>query len=165
MVFDKKGNMVIGMVLVLVMVFVAGITAVFMDNIVEEINVDIQSDDSFGNESKTIISNHEERYNGTADGMIAFILAGLWILVLVFAFIGTDHPIMYVFLVLIIIIIALVGGILSNSWDDLINESEFSDASSEFPITNFILSNFLLVIIIIGFSALMVIFIKNRFYG
>jgi len=165
MVFDKKGNMVIGMVLVLVVIFSAGITAVFMNNIVTEVNDDIQADDTFNAESKTILSNHESRYSGASDGIIAFIFGCLWVLVLVFAFIGNDHPIMYVFLVLMIVIVSLVGGIMSNSWDDLINEDEFSSAPVDFPITDFILSNFLLVMVIMGFSALLTVFIKNRFYG
>ena len=165
MVFNNKGNMVVGMVLILVIIFVTGITAVFMNNIVEEVNIEIQSDDSFNNESKTLISEHEERYSGTTDSIIVFILLGLWLLVIVLSFTGSEHPLMYILLVIILIVIAIVGGVLSNSWDDLLQEPEFDDADSEFPMTNFILSNFLLVIVIIGFSCLLVIFVKNRFYG
>lgn len=56
----------------------------------------------------------------------------------------------------------IVGGILSNAWEEITDESEVSSLVTEFPMTDFILNNYLLVVGVIGFSALIGIILKNR---
>lgn len=160
---NNKGNMVIGIVLLIVVVFTAGLTGLFMNNIVDEINTEIQTDNSFNNESKQIMSGVEETYNPTVDYIIGLILVLSWLFILVLAWNGNEHPMLYILLIVILIILAIVGAVLSNAWEDVTTEDEFSSAPANFPITNYLLTNFLVVIVLIGFSAFIIMFIKRRY--
>jgi ABC-type uncharacterized transport system permease subunit len=58
----------------------------------------------------------------------------------------------------IIVALAFAGMILSNAWEAVADSTGLEAGLSGMPMTNYVLSNFLIYILVVGFSTLMVAF-------
>ena len=67
-----------------------------------------------------------------------------------------SSPMLMVVAIFIIVAIGFAGMILSNMWDSISSDANFSSTASELPMTDFLLQNYLLVILVMGFSTLIV---------
>jgi len=158
-----KGQMGIPqLVLGVITIFVFSVIMIFAYKTLSEVNADLQLDDDLQDLTKETTEDLETRFPATFDGLVVFIMVLLWIFVMAIAFFSDTHPIFYALLFFIIVFIMIVGGILSNTWEDITSDSEVSTLATDFPMTNFILGNYLVVVGVIGFSALIGIVLKNR---
>ena len=160
---NRKGQFGISQLIIsIVFLFTFVVIVLFGYKTLNEVNADLQLEDDISTLTKTTVDDLNDRYPTAMDGLVIFILVLLWIFVMVIAFFSDTHPIFYALLFLIIIFLMIVGGILSNAWEEITDESEVSSLVTEFPMTDFILNNYLLVVGVIGFSALIGIILKNR---
>ena len=84
------------------------------------------------------------------DVMFPFLILGLIIMSLVFAFLSNGNPV-FIFLSIFILIIAiLLGVVFSNIYQQIISTSEISEASGHFSIITIFMQNFPLIITIIS---------------
>jgi len=81
---------------------------------------------------------------------------------LVSAFFIDTHPMFFILTVVLLVAVFLVAAIVGNVGEGLLSEDEFSGVVGDFPITSWLLSNFLLVMLFVGFSVAIVMFGKGR---
>jgi hypothetical protein len=90
------------------------------------------------------------------DSGIAIILVGAWLLCLGLAYNSGGSPLLLVVSLFIVVLLGFVGMLLSNAWAEVSTDSGLSGVVDSLPITNFILSNFLVFVLVIGFSVVWV---------
>lgn len=78
------------------------------------------------------------------------------------SWIAGSNPIFIPFMFLLVVVATAVSAILSNVFEDFVLNSIFGTTISNFPITNHIIINFPIYIPVIGFSAMILMFARQR---
>lgn len=169
MIFGKKGqegvNPVAAIItMTLLVVFVFGFIMInsWGSTIVDEFSTEFTINNGYSNESIAVIDNAETTYPGMVDSIGMFVIVGLWILVFVLAYNANAHPMLGFLSVILVIILALVGMILSNSWEEMTDDPDFSSNATTYPMMNFVLSNYLPWVLVIGFTMILGFFLGAR---
>jgi hypothetical protein len=158
----RKGQGVIELLVAIVVIFLFVVITVFGNKILSDFNSDFQSDDSIHNESKAVVSDLNTRYPTTFDGLVPFIFLVLLLVCVVAGWLSNTHPVIMIFLLFIVIFLMIVGGILSNAWEDLKTDDSLSATVVNYPMTDYILSHYLFFVGIMGFCLLGAILLRNR---
>lgn len=161
MISNSKGNIVGDGILWLVVLFVFSIVAIIGYQFVGDINTDLQADADISAEAKASLSSSYSSYNATFDGGFIFILAFIWIMILVSAYLLDNNPIFLVVSVVLLVIILGLGIYLSNTWLELADEGDWGDVSTNFPMTYWVYDNFLITMIAMVCSVLLVLYGKE----
>ncbi|MFO7968662.1 MAG: hypothetical protein R6U15_00935 [Candidatus Izemoplasmatales bacterium] len=146
---------------VIVVMFVLIIMAVAGNKIYNNVNDELQSDDDFSNSSKNLLNDKTKQYPQIFDGVFIFLLVGMWITSLAFAYFIDTTPILFVVSIILLIIILIIGAIISNAYIELTEEETFNSAPTDFPISYFIMSHLVETLIAIVLSITIVLFAKN----
>lgn len=155
----KKGNAFLDTVSIVVIIFIFGIISIFAYSILKDVNTDIQAGSEFSPNAKAKMDNLTTNYPVWMDYafLTAFVL--LWIASIVFSFMVDSHPIFLVITIILLVFVMLFAGILTNTYEELSQEADFEVNS--FPITNYILSNLLLMVLFIGASISLALYGKT----
>jgi len=156
----SKGNAVFDTILIMVVVFLVALISFAGIRIYNEVNTDFQLDPDMSAESKTMMSTGLTQYPLMMDNAIATIFILLWIAALIFSFLIRTHPVMFVFTLILLIFVIIVSGMLSNSFMEVVDDTEFSSYQSSFPITIFILSHYIEFITVVALSISLVLFTR-----
>lgn len=158
---SKKG-FIQDLALILVFLVVFAILAVVGYQVFTDLNTDLQADPDMSNASKAISDDLHNRYPGTLDGAFILFLGLIYVFGLVAAFVSDNHPVLLIVFVILIVFIMLAAAMLSNTWEEFVDDPELGSFGSNFPMTDFVINHFLSVIGVMGFTVLLVAFIKNK---
>lgn len=117
-----------------------------------EVNTVIQSDDSFDNQSKTLMDNTTSRNNVSLDNAFIFLVGGLIIACFVAGFNIERSPLFLIIVIVLLFIVSFVAMQISNFYEDFALEDTDIQFSTYFPKANFVMSNLALFIIGMIFS-------------
>lgn len=144
-----------------VLVFALGI-AFFIANFALNTSIDAMITKPHINDSASAVS----ALNSTKDvaGMFDYVVAGFFFALTLAMFItgwfiGGNVIFMAIYF-LIVIISVLISGILANFWVDFSNASVFGTTLTLFPITNHLLSNLQIYVVVVGLIGMVVMFAK-----
>jgi hypothetical protein len=159
---SKKGNPVVEMVVVLVLVLVFSLIGMFAFKTFQSV-YDERHDLFTSNESLQVMEDMNTRLPSAIDGWVVFLLVGLWVATLVFAFMVETHPIFFI-LGILLLIFCLVGiGFLQNFYTEYFaSDSELYHLSYDFPLTTWIFNNLFLIGLFIGLTILLSLYAKTK---
>jgi hypothetical protein len=112
-----------------------------------------------GNESLNIIDNN---YVNIFDGLFLFIFIGLWIAALVASFMIDSHPIFFAISIILMIGVCIASIFVGNGYEEIMNDTEFDGLTPQFPMTHYIMSHLLIVVIVVSMSIMLVLYAKTR---
>jgi hypothetical protein len=158
----RKAQGVIELLVAVVIIFLFVVITVFGNKILSDFNTDYQADSSVNAESKAVVSDLNTRYSITFDALVPFIFVILLLVCVVAGWLSNTHPFVMIFLLFIVIFLMIVGGILSNAWEDLKVDDSLSAVVVNYPMTDYILSHYLLFVGVMGFCLLAAILLRNR---
>lgn len=159
---SRKGNAVLDGVIIIVVLLLFGIVGVFGYMVFDNLNDDIIADSDLDSDAQEISSSFHGKYPGLIDGMflMAFVLFTLFVVISVFLL--DTHPVFFIVSVVLLISVFVVGGILSNTYDDIMSDTEISGFANNFTYTNWIMTHLVECIIAIAFFVSMALFAKYR---
>lgn len=129
---------------------------VFMNNVSNELNTAIQVEDDIAQQAKDIVSVNNTAQGNIFDSIGLLVFVGLWFGALVGAYNAPSHPLALVLAIFIVVGLGVSSMYLSNVWDDLENDGSLSSYAANFPMTSFLLQNYLIAVLIVGFSTVAV---------
>jgi hypothetical protein len=100
------------------------------------------------------------RMDNVFDYGILTLFVGVLISLLITSYVLQTNPALFFIVVLVVGIMGAVAGYFSNAYNTFINDSTFTTISSNFPVTNFLMNNYLIIVIITVFLMLIVFFAK-----
>lgn len=162
---SRRGNAVLDSILFVVIIVILGIVVIFGKMFSDVMTVDLIADDDLSNTSKDVLTTANNRYVNVFDSIFVGVLVLFWIVLLVASFNIDAHPIFFAVTVILMIFVIMLGGFGANMYEEVTFDDELSSYESQFPMTHFIMSHFLAVIIIIGFSVAVMMFAKTRMGG
>lgn len=149
----------------IVILFSASFVWVSSFMIQDTLNTELQGQVDLTNQSKQVMEDQTDAMPSVFDGGLALVMVLVFLLVFAFAYKASENPVFLVLAILIIAAVGFAGMILSNAWSDYSSTEGMSSASSSFPITDFILSNFLIVILVLCFGGVLVYFYSTGGFG
>jgi len=155
---NKKGNAVVDGIVVLVILFVLAIVIVTLN----VVNVELEptmSEELTDATANATYQNITDRSASWQDGMFAAILALLWIGSMILAYFIDSHPVMFAFSLILLVVVFIVAGVLSNAFGEY-NAEVAGEAA--FPIITYVMNH--LIQFIAGFvlSMLAALFAKSQ---
>jgi C4-dicarboxylate transporter len=141
---SKKGQGIIEIIVAVVVIFVFVVITVFGNRILNDFNTDFQADSTIHNESKAVVSDLNNRYSTTFDALVPFIYVIMLLICVAAGWFSNTNPVLFVILVIIVIFLMVVGGILSNTWEDLKSDDSISTQAIGYPMSDYILTHYML---------------------
>ena len=111
---------------------------------------------------KTIVQDTTDNYVSWFDGIFLTAILLLWAVALVLAFQIDVHPIFFIFTVIIYAILVIISAVLGNTFYDFASNAGISAYADAFTIIPFVMSNFVVIMVVIGFSVVAVMYGKAR---
>lgn len=158
----SKGQTFGDLTLFIILLVVVGVASVFGWMIYSDLNDEIQADGDMSAEAQAASQNVADNYPSMFDNVFLFILILFWIFLLVSSFLIDTHPIFFVVTVILLLFVFVVGMILANAYEEVTSDPDLIGFADDFPITSWVMTNFLLVIIVIGLSAGLALYAKNK---
>lgn len=159
---NKKGNAILDSITVIIILGVMALLTIISYQALTDVNTDIQADTEMINESKTLMSDMTSDYPNYMDGGFIVLLVMLWILVIVMSFMVDTHPIFLVLSLLLLVFVLFIGGLITNTFEEITGDADLATAASNFPMTSFIFNHFFETILVIAFSTVLALFAKSR---
>lgn len=162
MVFKNNKGFSGIIILIIVALFVTAIISVVVGFSFNELNTMIQTDDDLGNTSKEVVSDLNDRYDDTMDGVFITMLGLFFIVGMIASWFSSDNPAALVVAIVMMIFIVLSGAIMSNAWEEYTADPELGSYSQNLVMTNFVMNNFLMVAFGMIGSMIFVMYTRNR---
>lgn len=164
---DKSGqvltNVPMTFLLVIVVLFVIGITVFFVHNFFTEFN-DVATDIGVFqgyNESNEVLANGQNVINGF-DFLFVMIFVFFAIMLVITGFLLTSRPIFFFIMLFVLIIMLVVGGLLGDIFGDFTSDPILANETATFSNTAFIFDNYVLFILMALFMAVIVFFARRN---
>lgn len=127
------------------------------DDLVEDLVVDMD----LSSESEAILRDTNESYPIWLDNGFLWVIIGVWFSLLIMAYYSVDHPILLIVLFIIWVVLILAGAYISNIWTEFSEQAEYDIVRTEFQYTNFFLGHMPYLVMVMGFTCMLVYFWKN----
>jgi dipeptide/tripeptide permease len=143
------------LVIGIVFLFILGIVFVASFMAQSQINTELQLDTEMNADSKVILQNQTNAMPDVFDSGLILIAVILFVIVLALAYNAPSNPVALIAVILVISALGFASMFISNAWDDFSSDAEFGLYTVSFPFTSFLLDNFLIYVLALGFSSLM----------
>lgn len=157
---NKKG--IVDIVFVVIFLFIFAVVAIIGLKFFQEINDKIQESSNIDDESKQIAQDTEDVYPNLWDALFVTALVLIYVFLLVSSFFIDTHPIFFFVALVMIGIVLLIGGIMSNVFTDIISSKGLSEQAGEFTATVWIFQHFIQITLVMIFTIFVVLYAKFR---
>jgi len=149
---SKKGNAVLDAMFIVVLLITFTLAVIMIKEPYDEIHEAINADPNLSNESKAYMNDYHERYPKIFDGGFLTIFIFLWMAGIITSFFVDTHPIFFIIIVALLVIVLFVTGLLVNSYEEITDTDAYNSIKADFPKSHFIISNLVEVIIVVAAS-------------
>jgi len=160
----KKGQFMMEGLFFLIGIIVLVVSSMFAYYIWGEVSPEVTADLT-QNESKDLMATVDTDFPNVMNGMMIFVFMGFWAFVLIAAFMSTEHPIMFVVSMILLVFILMMSMYLTNTYEDVFSDSEFSSLKTTFTIPHWIMTHLLQFNIAIFILSIIIAIGKNRYEG
>ena len=158
----KKGNAIIDGVTVVVLIVAFAICSVIGYMVSDNLNDDLQLDDTITTEAKDMNQGLHDKYSGLMDNLILMAFVLFIIFTVISAFMLDTHPIFFMVSVILLVAVLVVAALMANVYDDLMLDDDLAPYANEFTYTGWLMSHLLEVTIALVFIITIVLFIKFK---
>jgi len=159
---SKKANAVFDTLVIVFFLMAVFIASISLMPALNEVKDDIQTDESFHQNSKDLANDLTNEYNGFWDNTIVFMLALLWFFGIISAFFIDSHPVFFLIAIILLFVVFYVVALLANETVTLANEGENANYVQHYSKTLWIFEHLLEIAIIMSFSFAIVLYSKFR---
>jgi len=165
--FNKKGQTFIDILVVAIILLVAATSFVLMTVVQKEITAEFQKDEAFNasTDAGQALANFDENYSTMLDNTFLVVFVLLWVFVIVSSLFVDASPIFLIVSFVLLVIVLVAMGVMSNTYQEFIEDGDIYTFSAGFPKTNYIMEHLLLFCVFIAFTGLIAIYGKNTLGG
>jgi len=159
---NKKGSL-LDLVVIAVFVFAFALSSLVGWVILEKFNEQTAGEGTLSERGTNITNDLQDSYSFTFDGLIVFVLAGLIVALIVSVMLIRTHPGFLWVSLFLLVIFGVVFFVLQETWSEVTDETLFStetNATAQFPITDYAMTNLLTILLIAGLVAVIVMYAK-----
>ena len=162
---DKKGNMILDGLLLVIGLVVFGIFLVYITQGLTDINTDIQADEDMSAEAKASLQAHTTNFPIIFNNIFLMFLILLWVAAIVSSIYIDSRPEFFIISILLLTIILWIGGEMSNAYFDVADDPDFAATSAKYTFLNWVFNHYITVILVIIISIGIALFAKSQSGG
>ena len=137
------------------------VSFVIYDGLVDNNFFTLLEANSHGGLNATQLQQNADTAYDTLDFMVLFVFIGSTLAAVIGAILIRSHPAFFFISIIVLMIQVFIAMALSNTWYELINNSNLVDAKAQFTTANYVLSNFPVFILIAVILLAIVIYAIN----
>lgn len=158
---NKKGQTVIDVLLVMLILLVVSVGSIFAHFIITEVNSDVQADSDMHTEAKSSLRTVTDNFPQTFDNAFLIMLILFWVLLIVTSVFIDTNPIFFVLVCVLLTFLFVIGMVVSNVYSDILTDSgQLSTFAAAFPTTHFVMGHLLLFLMGMGFTSAIALYAK-----
>jgi len=158
----RKGNIAINIIFIVLFLLMFSIGAIFWGYIQNEITAELVADDDIQQESKDQLTEFNNTYPSLFDGIFVFIFFMFWVMTIISSLFIDSHPVFFIISFILLISSFVVIGYLSNTFEEIMTDEEISNYSDNFPMTKWIFSHLVLIVLVVALTEAIVLYGKFR---
>lgn len=159
--FGNRGQMVLKIIVAVVVMFILAVFVILVNPQFKTVGAALNAQHVFTNDSGATVTANLNSFSSIWDNAIIFFFMCVWFLLLVSGYFARTHPIFFFVMVILMIIMLVVIAGVGNTYSDITDNTGLQNASSDFPMTDWLLTHILEAIILVGFTTLLITF-KGR---
>lgn len=156
MVKGRKG-FAVDLFLTVVLLFVVAIAAVVAWYFMGQIDVAFRNETQISSTISGKFTASTNVLDNTFDAVVLTLLIGIVISLAGISYVLRTNPVMFMLVWLVTIIVGAVAGYLSNAWVN-VTSGVLSTSVNNFPITEFLMQNYMIITIVNAFLMLIIFF-------
>jgi len=159
---DKRGSLV-DMVFIAVMIFAFAIVCITGYAILQKYNEQVSAEDTMSELGKNMTLDAQNNYGNIFDGIMIFVVVGLAVALIVSVMVIKTHPSFLWVSLFLLIIFGVLFFVMQETWKEISEEDLYAtqtNATTSFPITDYIMNNFIAIFIVIGTVGIIVMYAK-----
>ena len=160
--FNRRGQFGTDLLVWILALFVLAIILIAGNNINTEITDELKVDPDMSNRSVTMLTEQQAAYPTWGDNVFIMVLMLFWGFLLVTSFFINTNPMYFFISIVLLVAVLIVGSIISNTYTDIADDETMSTFADDFPKTNWVMENLLLVLMVIGMSTGIALYAKGR---
>ena len=163
--FNKKANVFNDSIVYIVGIFIIILVMIFGIKLFHSINPILQTTDTINADSKTFLNKMDNNLPTLFNNMILMTIILLWIATIIFSFVIDTHPVFFIIGFFLLMISLIVGLLLGNVYNNLMENQGISDTASQLSIATWFFSNMHIVMVLVGMSILIALYVKSQYNG
>lgn len=154
----KKGSAVVDGIVIVVVLFILAVVLGVSGWLTEEVRNSIDEDitDPVANAS---LHDFADRNPSAWDGAFAMFLVLFWAGAVILSFMIDTHPIFFGIAIILLVIVFMIGGYLSNAYEEFDTDMGFE---AQYPMMSYIMDHLLQFILGIAASIVLALFAKSQ---
>jgi len=157
---SKRGNAILDTMTIGVVIAVLALAFIMFYKPFDELNQDIQNDDTLSQDAKDLSNNLYQRYAPVLDSAILFSFVLLTIFIIISVFLIDTHPVFFILSIILLVSVFAVIILIANSYNDVVSDAEYSSYANDFTYTHWLMTHIVEMGITVGFIVTISMFIK-----
>lgn len=121
-------------------------------------NTAFQSNDQIPAAAKAILNSNDTRFHNVFDYAILTIVVGMMIGLAMISYALRSHPALFFVIMIVVSITGGIAGYLGNAFMETMSTTALSVPAAQFPVTSFIMNNYMIFTIVMGFLMVVAFF-------
>ena len=157
-----KGQTPAELILVILILTVMAIVAVLGYKVLTDAKDEMLIDPDINPEAQSALENVHDQYPNFMDRAFLLAVVLFWAMLIVTSFLIDSHPIFFILSIILLLFTFVIGMVMSNTYEEFTADPDLSTAAQSFPITNWVIGNLLMVVIVIGLTTAVALYAKNQ---
>ena len=161
---NRKGgvNAIFFVAVIVILLIVWGVTSLLGNFVLKEVTEGFVSDNSTDAYARANLQQTSNNYPKTMDSSYLVILLIAWIGVIIASLNALEHPIFFIVALIFIACLLFIGAVLSNFYEEIAAEDEMVESAADFPITYFVNTKMVLVVLSIVATVIVTMYARER---
>ena len=161
----SKRGVISDAILFVVMLFVVAVGLLVVYVAYDDIDGALSNNDQIATEHKDRFSEGADQFPTTWDFVFLTAFIGVVVGILIISYLLATQPVFFFVFMFIVVILGGLAGYIANAFDDIILDPVLSASALNFPIMSFIMSNYLLFVVVTVMLMLIVFYAKPNEAG
>lgn len=161
----NKRGVISDAILFTIMLFVVSIGLIVVYIAYDSINVALSGNDQIPQEDKDRFDEGSDAFPTTWDYVFLTVFVGVVAGILIISYLLATQPVFFFVFMFVVVVLGALAGYIANAFDEIILDPVFAASALNFPIMSFIMSNYLLFIVVTVMLMLIVFYAKPNTDG
>jgi len=156
----RKRGVISDAILFTIMLFVVSIGLLVVYVAYDEIDGALQDNSQIPQEEKDRFAEDAAKFPSTWDFVFLTAFIGVVVGVLVISYLLATQPVFFFVFMFVVVVLGALSGYIANAFDEIILDPVLGASALNFPIMSFIMSNYLIFIVVMVMLMLIVFYAK-----
>lgn len=165
--FSRRGQTFLDVLIVAVILFVSAIAFILISVVQKEIHDEMYGSEGFeaDTDAGKALQAFDEHFSTSLDNTMLVVFVLFWVFVIVSSLFVDANPVFLIVSVILLVIVLVIMGVMSNTYEEFIQDGDLYTFANGFPKTNYIMEHLVMFCTFIALSGILAIYGKNSFGG